>query len=172
MSHYRGIMALWCGRWIWNLVIRCSSSVLTTSCISLVLQIFGIASVAQMVLSNWKFGNFFSVNFGWGIGVTLGCYWAGGVSGTYNRIWLCQRAAPDPGGTVSRENKETLEYVLNFEFLIRELKPSLYFKLNERFLLCYSWQLRPHLSSVSHRTTIANEKEFRVHELDILRNLK
>ena len=34
-----------------------------------------------MVLSNWKFGNFFSVNFGWGVGVTLGCYWGGGVSG-------------------------------------------------------------------------------------------
>ena len=46
-----------------------------------VLQIFGAGSVAQMVLSNWKFGNFFSVNFSWGIGVTLGCYWAGGVSG-------------------------------------------------------------------------------------------
>ena len=34
-----------------------------------------------MVLSNWKFGNFFSVNFGWGMGVTMGCYWAGGISG-------------------------------------------------------------------------------------------
>lgn len=34
-----------------------------------------------MVLSDWKFGTFFSVNFGWGIGVTLGCYWAGGISG-------------------------------------------------------------------------------------------
>ncbi|XP_015765025.1 PREDICTED: aquaporin-3-like [Acropora digitifera] len=55
-------------------------------CGTFILLIFGIASVAQMVLSNWKFGNFFSVNFGWGIGVTLGCYWAGGVSGTYNRI--------------------------------------------------------------------------------------
>ena len=39
--------------------------------------------MAQMVLSRWKFGNFFSVNFGWGIGVTLGCYWAGGVSGIH-----------------------------------------------------------------------------------------
>lgn len=34
-----------------------------------------------MVLSKGKFGTFFSVNFGWGIGVTLGCYWAGGISG-------------------------------------------------------------------------------------------
>ena len=44
-------------------------------------QIFGAGSVAQMVLSDWKFGNFFSVNFSWGIGVAIGCYWAGGVSG-------------------------------------------------------------------------------------------
>ena len=47
----------------------------------IILQTFGVGSVAQMVLSDWKFGNFFSVNFGWGIGVTLGCYWAGGISG-------------------------------------------------------------------------------------------
>ena len=46
-----------------------------------ILQTFGIGSVAQMVLSKGKFGTFFSVNFGWGIGVTLGCYWAGGISG-------------------------------------------------------------------------------------------
>ena len=46
-----------------------------------ILQTFGVGSVAQMVLSNWKYGSFFSVNFGWGIGVTLGCYWAGGISG-------------------------------------------------------------------------------------------
>lgn len=36
-----------------------------------------------MVLSKGKFGTFFSVNFGWGIGVTLGCYWAGGISGVH-----------------------------------------------------------------------------------------
>lgn len=48
-----------------------------------ILLMFGIGSVAQMVLSRSKFGSFFSVNFGWGIGVTLGCYWAGGVSGAH-----------------------------------------------------------------------------------------
>lgn len=48
-----------------------------------ILLTFGVASVAQMVLSDWKFGNFFSVNFSWGIGVTLGCYWAGGISGAH-----------------------------------------------------------------------------------------
>ena len=36
-----------------------------------------------MVLSDWKFGTFFSVNFSWGTGVMLGCYWGGGVSGEY-----------------------------------------------------------------------------------------
>jgi hypothetical protein len=34
-----------------------------------------------MVLSRGTKGTFFSVNFSWGIGVTLGCYWAGGISG-------------------------------------------------------------------------------------------
>merc|ERR1711973_382951 len=48
-----------------------------------ILMIFGVGSVAQMVLSNWKFGTFFSVNFSWGVGVTLGCYWGGGVSGAH-----------------------------------------------------------------------------------------
>jgi len=49
-------------------------------------QIFGAGSVAQMVLSDWKFGNFFSVNFSWGIGVAIGCYWAGGVSGGLSEL--------------------------------------------------------------------------------------
>ena len=34
-----------------------------------------------MILSDWKFGNFFSVNLGGGMGVTMGCYWAWGISG-------------------------------------------------------------------------------------------
>ncbi|KAK2568510.1 Aquaporin-9 [Acropora cervicornis] len=52
-------------------------------CSTFILVIFGVGSIAQMVLSEWKFGNFFSVNFSWGIGVTLGCYWAGGISGAH-----------------------------------------------------------------------------------------
>lgn len=52
-------------------------------CSTFILVVFGVGSVAQMVLSDWKFGNFFSVNFGWGIGVTMGCYWAGGISGAH-----------------------------------------------------------------------------------------
>jgi len=48
-----------------------------------ILVTFGVASIAQMVLSRGKNGTFFSVNFSWGIGVTLGCYWAGGISGAH-----------------------------------------------------------------------------------------
>jgi len=48
-----------------------------------ILVTFGVASIAQMVLSGGKNGTFFSVNFSWGIGVTLGCYWAGGISGAH-----------------------------------------------------------------------------------------
>jgi len=44
-------------------------------------QAFGVGSVAQKVLSRGEFGTFFSINFSWGIAVTLGCYWAGGISG-------------------------------------------------------------------------------------------
>lgn len=40
-----------------------------------------MGSGAQMILSDWKFGNFFSVNLGGGMGVTMGCYWAWGISG-------------------------------------------------------------------------------------------
>lgn len=46
-------------------------------------QIFGVGSVAQAVLSRQQNGTFFSINFGWGVGVMMGCYWAGGVSGLY-----------------------------------------------------------------------------------------
>lgn len=48
-----------------------------------ILVSFGVGSVAQKVLSRGEYGTFFSINFGWGIGVTLGCYWAGGISGAH-----------------------------------------------------------------------------------------
>ncbi|EDO45027.1 predicted protein, partial [Nematostella vectensis] len=48
-----------------------------------ILVSFGCGSIAQMLLSNETKGTFFSVNFSWGIGVTLGCYWAGGISGAH-----------------------------------------------------------------------------------------
>ena len=42
---------------------------------------FGIGSVAQHVLSDGKLGEYLSVNFGWGLGVTFGVYWSYGISG-------------------------------------------------------------------------------------------
>lgn len=47
----------------------------------LALQVFGDASVAQSVLSNGANGGFLSINWGWGVGVILGVYFAAGVSG-------------------------------------------------------------------------------------------
>ncbi|XP_042884142.1 aquaporin-7-like [Penaeus japonicus] len=46
-----------------------------------ILVLFGDASVAQKVLTNDANGDFFSVNWGWGIAVTLGVLVSGGVSG-------------------------------------------------------------------------------------------
>ena len=42
---------------------------------------FGIGSVAQVVLGKGAFGNFLSINFGWGLGCCLGVYWSAGISG-------------------------------------------------------------------------------------------
>lgn len=44
-------------------------------------QAFGDASVAQLVLGT---STFHSVNWAWGIGVAMGVWVAGGVSGRYN----------------------------------------------------------------------------------------
>ena len=46
-----------------------------------ILVMFGIGSVAQHVLSDGKLGEYLSVNFGWGLGVTFGVYWSYGISG-------------------------------------------------------------------------------------------
>lgn len=46
-----------------------------------ILVMFGIGSVAQHVLSDGKLGQYLSVNFGWGLGVTFGVYWSYGISG-------------------------------------------------------------------------------------------
>ncbi|XP_069971062.1 aquaporin-3 isoform X4 [Penaeus vannamei] len=46
-----------------------------------ILVIFGDASVAQKVLTKDANGDFFSVNWGWGVAVTLGVLVSGGVSG-------------------------------------------------------------------------------------------
>jgi len=46
-----------------------------------VLVAFGTASIAQSVLSLRTKGNFFTINWGWGLGVLLGILVSGGVSG-------------------------------------------------------------------------------------------
>jgi MIP family channel proteins len=48
-----------------------------------VLLMFGVGVVAQVVLSGQTAGSFLSINLAWGLGVTMGCYVAGGVSGAH-----------------------------------------------------------------------------------------
>ncbi|MHB8863266.1 MAG: MIP family channel protein [Pirellulaceae bacterium] len=50
---------------------------------TLILVVFGCGSVAQVVLSGHDNGEYLSINIGWAIGVTLGVYVAGGVSGAH-----------------------------------------------------------------------------------------
>jgi MIP family channel proteins len=47
------------------------------------LMVFGVAVVAQAVLSGGSAGTTLSINLGWGLAVTMGCYVAGGVSGAH-----------------------------------------------------------------------------------------
>jgi len=39
--------------------------------------------VAQFVLAKQDFGGYWSVNWGWGLGVAFGIYWSGGISGEF-----------------------------------------------------------------------------------------
>lgn len=48
-----------------------------------VLILFGVGVVAQVVLSRQAAGTFLSINFAWGLAVTMACYVAGGVSGAH-----------------------------------------------------------------------------------------
>jgi len=48
-----------------------------------VLVVFGTAVVAQVVLSKQQAGQYLSINLGWGLGVMMGIYVAGGVSGAH-----------------------------------------------------------------------------------------
>lgn len=50
---------------------------------TLVLIAFGCGSVAQVVLSKHANGEYLSINLGWALGVVLGVYVAGGVSGAH-----------------------------------------------------------------------------------------
>ena len=50
---------------------------------TLVLITFGIAVVAQVVLSERSHGEYLSINLGWGLAVTMGVFVAGGISGAH-----------------------------------------------------------------------------------------
>jgi len=50
---------------------------------TLVLVTFGVAVVAQVVLSDKANGQYLSINLGWGLAVTMGIFIAGGVSGAH-----------------------------------------------------------------------------------------
>ncbi|XP_068107918.1 aquaporin-7-like isoform X2 [Hyperolius riggenbachi] len=45
--------------------------------------LFGLGSVAQVVLGKKEYGQYFSINLSFGIGVTMGIHVAGGVSGAH-----------------------------------------------------------------------------------------
>uniref|UniRef100_A0A8B9CEW2 Aquaporin 7 n=1 Tax=Anser brachyrhynchus TaxID=132585 RepID=A0A8B9CEW2_9AVES len=45
-----------------------------------ILMVFGLSTVAQVVLGRGEFGQYLSINLGFGIGVTLGIHAAGGIS--------------------------------------------------------------------------------------------
>jgi MIP family channel proteins len=47
------------------------------------LIVFGVGVVAQVVLGRGTHGEYLSINLGWGLAVTMGCYVAGGVSGAH-----------------------------------------------------------------------------------------
>ncbi|NXE90183.1 AQP7 protein, partial [Menura novaehollandiae] len=49
----------------------------------LFMQVFGLSSVAQVVLGKGNSGQYLSINIAFGIGVTLGIHAAGGVSGAH-----------------------------------------------------------------------------------------
>jgi len=48
-----------------------------------ILIVFGVASVAQVVLSRQTAGSFLSINVAWGLAVTMGCYVSAGVTGAH-----------------------------------------------------------------------------------------
>lgn len=50
---------------------------------TMVLILFGAGVVAQTVLSGGANGSYLGINLAWGIGVTMGCYVAAGVSGAH-----------------------------------------------------------------------------------------
>lgn len=50
-------------------------------CVSLCVQVFGLGSVAQVVTGQGAFGQYLSINLGFGLGVAMGVHVGGKVSG-------------------------------------------------------------------------------------------
>jgi MIP family channel proteins len=48
-----------------------------------ILVTFGVAVVAQVILSEGRHGGYLSINLGWGLAVVMGVYVAGGVTGAH-----------------------------------------------------------------------------------------
>lgn len=48
-----------------------------------ILIVFGVAVVAQVVFGQGDFGDTLSINFGWGVAVTMGVFAAGGITGAH-----------------------------------------------------------------------------------------
>lgn len=48
-----------------------------------VLIVFGVAVVAQVMFGDGNSGEYLSINIGWGLGVTMGVYVAGGITGAH-----------------------------------------------------------------------------------------
>lgn len=57
-------------------------------CASLCVQVFGLGSVAQVVTGQGVFGQYLSINLGFGLGVAMGVHVGGKVSG--RRAGLCK----------------------------------------------------------------------------------
>ncbi|XP_029423869.1 aquaporin-7 isoform X2 [Nannospalax galili] len=51
-----------------------------------VMMVFGLGSVAHMVLGDKKFGSYLGVNLGFGFGVAMGVHVAGGISGAIDQF--------------------------------------------------------------------------------------
>lgn len=66
-------MAILCQNWL-NFAILLS------------VQVFGDGVVAQTVLSRGANGSSLSINWAWAMGVVMGIYFAGGISGEQNNI--------------------------------------------------------------------------------------
>lgn len=49
-------------------------------------QVFGDGSVAQFVLSKGELGSAHSIHWSWGVGVMMGLYASGGISGNYKLL--------------------------------------------------------------------------------------